>query len=135
MSNQSAQWVFSILITRSNLNIFRLFLKHWIQLNQSYNYVSQSMYDSQCTLINLSKKRMTAAKSINQRTRWAFFFSLAATLQSSRISQMRREQIIISKQLYNLSSKSFENSKMNLIKLYCENKWILLFILRCALAW
>ncbi len=134
MSDQSAQWIFSTSITRSNLNIFRLFLKHWIQLNQSYNYAFQSMYDSQCALINSSREKVTAARSINQRTRWAFFFPLAATLQSSRISQMRREQIIISKQLYNLSSKSFENSKTNLIRLYCENKWILSLILRCALA-
>ncbi len=92
------------------------------------------MYDNQCALINSSRERMTAAKSIHQWMQWTLSFFSAATLQSSRISQMQREQIIILKQLYNLSSKSFENSKMNLIKFYCENKWILLLILRCALA-
>ena len=33
--------------TRSNLHIFRLPLKRWIQLMQGYNYVSQSMWGSQ----------------------------------------------------------------------------------------
>ncbi len=45
--NQSAHWIFSISFTESNLNIFQLFWKHWIQLIQSYNYVFQSMWDSQ----------------------------------------------------------------------------------------
>jgi hypothetical protein len=33
--------------TRSNLEIFQLFLKRWNRLIQSYNYVSQSMWGSQ----------------------------------------------------------------------------------------
>ncbi len=45
--SQSAQWIFSTSFSRSNLNIFYLFWKHWIQLIQSYNYVFQSMWDSQ----------------------------------------------------------------------------------------
>ncbi len=45
--DHSAQWIFSISFTRSNLDIIQLFLKHWIQLTQSYNYVSQSMWGSQ----------------------------------------------------------------------------------------
>ena len=57
LDDQSAQWISSISITRSNLNIFWLFLKHWIQLNQSYNYVFQSMWNSQRAEINSSEER------------------------------------------------------------------------------
>ncbi len=39
-------------ITRSNLDIFQLFWKHWTQLIQNYNYVSQSMWGSQRAEIN-----------------------------------------------------------------------------------
>ncbi len=45
--DHSAQWISSTSFTRSNLDIIQLFLKHWIQLTQSYNYVFQSMRDSQ----------------------------------------------------------------------------------------
>jgi len=49
--------------TRSNLDIFQLFLKHWIQLNQSYNYASQSMSGSHCAYVDPGGGRVT--------TRWA----------------------------------------------------------------
>ncbi len=39
--------IFPTTFPRSNLHIFRLFLKHWIQLTQGYSYASQSMWGSQ----------------------------------------------------------------------------------------
>ena len=68
MSDQSAQWVFSISITRSNLDIFRLFLKHWIQLNQNYNYVFQSISSSQCAEFDSNERRITTRWAIIQRS-------------------------------------------------------------------
>ena len=68
LDDQSAQWIFSISITRSNLNIFRLFLKHRIQLNQSYNYASQSMWDSQRAEIDSSEERITTRWAVTQRS-------------------------------------------------------------------
>ncbi len=55
--SQSAQWIFSISFTRSNLNIFQIFWKHWTRLIQSYNYVSQSISDSQCAYVDSNEKR------------------------------------------------------------------------------
>ncbi len=43
----------------SSLFSFQWFLKHEISLNQSDDYVSQSMYDSECALIESSEKRVT----------------------------------------------------------------------------
>ncbi len=68
LDDQSAQWISSISITRSNLNIFSIFLKHWTQLIQSYNYVSQSMWDSQRAKIDSSEERITIRWAITQRS-------------------------------------------------------------------
>ncbi len=68
MSCHSAHWIFSISITRSNLNIFRLFLKHWTQQIQSYNYVFQSLLSNLCTLIDSNEKRITTRWAITQRS-------------------------------------------------------------------
>ena len=43
----------------SSLPSFQWFLKHEISLIQSDDYVSQSMYDSECALIEPSGKRVT----------------------------------------------------------------------------
>ncbi len=59
--------IFSISTARSNLDIFRLFLKHWIRLIQSYNYVFQSMWDSQRAEIDSSGKRVTTRWVVTQR--------------------------------------------------------------------
>ncbi len=55
--SHSAQWISSISFTRSNLNIFQIFWKHWTRLIQSYNYAFQSMSDSQCAYVDSSEKR------------------------------------------------------------------------------
>ncbi len=68
MSNHSAQWIFSISITKSNLDIFQLFWKHWIQLNQNYNYVFQSMWDNQRAYVDSSEERITTRWAITQRS-------------------------------------------------------------------
>ncbi len=60
--------IFSISITRSNLDIFQLFLKHWIQLNQSYDYVFSSMLSNQCAYVNSSIERITTRWVIIQRS-------------------------------------------------------------------
>jgi len=52
LGGQPAQWASPTSITRSNLDIFQLFWKHWTQLIQSYNYVFQSMWGSQRAEIN-----------------------------------------------------------------------------------
>ncbi len=67
LGGQPAQWTSSTPITRSNLNIFRLFLKHWIQLNQSYNYAFQSMWDSQRAEIDPGGGRITTRWAVTQR--------------------------------------------------------------------
>ncbi len=59
---------FSISITRLNLDIFQLVLKHWIQLNQSYDYVFQSMLSSQCAYVDSSVERITTRWVIIQRS-------------------------------------------------------------------
>ncbi len=71
--------IFSTSFTRSNLDIFQLFLKHWIQLNQSYNYVFQSMSDSHCAYVDLNEERIT--------TRWAII-QRSESLQSQLLSQI-----------------------------------------------
>ena len=53
---------------RSNLDIFRLFSKHWICLIQSYNYVSQSMWGSQRAEIDPGGGRVTTRWAVNQRS-------------------------------------------------------------------
>ncbi len=55
-------------ITRSNLDIFRLFLKHWIQLNQGYNYAFQSMSSSQCAEFDPNEGRVTTRWAATQRS-------------------------------------------------------------------
>ncbi len=130
--SQSAHWASPTSLTRSNLNIIQLFWRRLNRLTQGYNYVSQCMWGSQCALINSDGERVAAAGPVHQRTQWTSSFPSAATLQPPWNSQMRREHIIISKQLYNLSPKSFENSRGNLIRPYCENKWTLPPILKCA---
>ncbi len=55
--NQSTQWIFLISIIELNLNIIQLFWKHWIQLIQSYNYISQSILSNQCVYVDSSEKR------------------------------------------------------------------------------
>jgi len=68
-TGQSAHWTFSISFTRSNLDIIQLFLKHWIRLTQSYNYVSQSMWDSQRAYVDSSEGRTTTRRTtITQRS-------------------------------------------------------------------
>ncbi len=57
LGGQPAQWASPTSITRSNLDIFQLFWKHWTQLIQGYNYVSQSMWGSQRAEINPSGGR------------------------------------------------------------------------------
>ncbi len=79
MSDHSAQWIFSTLITRSNLNVFRLFLKHWIQQNQSYNYVFQCILSSQRAKIDSSEERVT--------TRWAIIQCIESS-QSHLLGQI-----------------------------------------------
>ncbi len=54
---------FSILFTRSNLNIFYLFWKHLTQLIQSYNCASQSMLSNQCAWVDSSEKRWWHARN------------------------------------------------------------------------
>ncbi len=54
--NHSAQWISSISIIESNLDIIQLFLKHWIQLIQSYKHVFQSMSNSQRAYVDSSEK-------------------------------------------------------------------------------
>ncbi len=49
--DQSKLQIFSISITRSNLDIFQWLLKHWIQLIQNYNNVFQSMLNSQSAYV------------------------------------------------------------------------------------
>ncbi len=71
MSDHSAQWIFSTSFTRSNLDIFRLFLKHWIQLNQSYNYASQSMLSSQRAYVDSGGRRDTT-RWASQSAQWIF---------------------------------------------------------------
>ncbi len=44
---------------KSFLSSFQWFLKHEISLIQNDDYVSQSIYNSECALIELSKKRVT----------------------------------------------------------------------------
>ncbi len=58
MGGHPAQWTFPTSFTRSNLDVFQLFWKHWIQLIQSYNFVFQSMWDSQCIYVDSSEKRI-----------------------------------------------------------------------------
>ncbi len=68
LGGQPAQWTFSTSITRSNLNIFPIFLKHWTQLIQSYNYASQSMWDSQRAYVDPSGGRVTTRWAATQRS-------------------------------------------------------------------
>ncbi len=44
------------------------YLKHWIQLNQSYNYAFQSMLSSQSAYVDSNEKRDTTRWAINQRS-------------------------------------------------------------------
>jgi len=78
--------IFSTSITRSNLDIFQLFWKHWIQLIQSYNYVFQSMWDSQRAEINSSGKRCWQLRD------WAIsilnIFDLICWVKSSYFSEI-----------------------------------------------
>ena len=60
--DHSEHWTFSISISESNLNIFQVFWKRWIQLNKSYHYVSQSMSDSQCAYVDSSEERWWQTK-------------------------------------------------------------------------
>ena len=53
---------------KSNLDIFRLFLKHWIRLIQGYNYASQSMWDSQRAEIDPGGGRITTRWTVTQRS-------------------------------------------------------------------
>ncbi len=55
-------------ITRSNLDIFQLFWRHWIQLIQGYNYVSQSMLSSQSAYVDPGGERGTTRWAVNQRS-------------------------------------------------------------------
>ncbi len=98
--------IFSISIARSNLDIFWLFSKHWIRLIQSYNYVFQSMWDSQRAEIDSSGKRVTTRWVINQRSEsfqphllgqtliffdyfWSIeFSSIRATITSLKVCQV-----------------------------------------------
>ncbi len=59
---------FSTSITRSNLDIFQLFWRHWIQLIQNYNHAFQSMWDSQRAYVDSSEERGTTRWAINQRS-------------------------------------------------------------------
>ena len=62
--DQSKLQIFSISITRSNLDIFQWLLKHWIQLIQNYNNVFQSMKSSQsaCVFIRRNIQRSSYLK-------------------------------------------------------------------------
>jgi hypothetical protein len=53
--------------TRSNLDIFQLFLKHWTRLIQCYNYASQSMWGSQRAEIDPGGGRITTRWAVTQR--------------------------------------------------------------------
>ncbi len=68
VGGHSAQWTSPTPITRSNLNIFPIFLKHWTQLIQSYNYASQSMWGSQRAEINSGGGRWWPAKDRAAKT-------------------------------------------------------------------
>ncbi len=68
LGGQPAQWTSPTSITRSNLNIFPIFLKHWTQLIQSYNYASQSMWDSQRAKIDSGGGRVTTRWAVTQRS-------------------------------------------------------------------
>ena len=98
---------------RSNLNIFRLFSKHWIQLNQSYNYASQSMSSSQRAEIDPGGGRITTRGAVIQRSEppqprllgqiWIFFdyfwsiefSSISATILSLKVCQVVNAQNLI----------------------------------------
>ena len=72
IGNQSTRAViFPISITRSNLHNFWLFLKIWIQLIQSYNYVFQSMLSSQCAYVDPGGRRITTRWAVNQRIEYS----------------------------------------------------------------
>ncbi len=113
LGDQPAQWTFPTSITRSNLNIFRLFLKHWIQLNQSYNYAFQSMWGSQRAEIDSGEGRITTRWTVTQRSEppqprlsgqiWIFFdyfwsiefSSIRATIMSFKVCQVVNAQKLI----------------------------------------
>ena len=115
MSNHSAQWIFSISITKSNLDIFQLFWKHWIQLNQSYNYAFQSMWNSQRVEINSSEERWwtlsdQADKVINIlslvcKVKSASFFMISESLKSSQSTRQ-----LLSEKVLRLSASSRRSS-------------------------
>ncbi len=62
--DQSKLQIFSISITRFNLDIFWWLLKHWIQLIQNYNDVFQSMKSSQsaCVFVRRNIQRSSCVK-------------------------------------------------------------------------
>ncbi len=106
MSRHSAQWISSISITRSNLDELELFLKHWTQLNQNYNYVFQSMLSSQRAYVDSGEERDTTRWAITQRSEslqphlldqtliffdyfWSIeFSSIRATIMSLKLCQV-----------------------------------------------
>ncbi len=55
-------------ITRSNLDIFQLFWRHWIQLIQDYNHAFQSMWGSQRAYVDPGGRRGTTRWAVNQRS-------------------------------------------------------------------
>ncbi len=55
-------------ITRSNLDIFQLFWRHWIQLIQGYNYAFQSMWGSQRAYVDPGGGRVTTRWAATQRS-------------------------------------------------------------------
>jgi len=91
---------------RSNLDIFRLFSKHWIRLIQSYNYASQSMWGSQRAEIDPGGGRVTTRWAVTQRNEslqprllgqtsiffnyfWSIeFSSIRATIMSPKVCEV-----------------------------------------------
>ncbi len=71
--------ILSIMTAMSDFNIIQLFLKIWIQTIQSYNYVFQSIWDSQRAEIDSSERRVTTRWVVTQRNESSQFQLLGQT--------------------------------------------------------
>jgi len=126
--------IFSTSTARSNLDIFWLFSKHWICLIQSYNYVFQSMWDSQRAEIDSNEKRVTTRWVVNQRNQssqswlldqtsmffnyfWSIeFSSIRATVMPFKVCKtVSAQKLIQARKELLLDERSF--SAMNLFNL------------------